>query len=954
MISFALITRNSEDTLPDTLRSIKSIADEIIVADTGSTDDTPEIARAFGAQVLSLPEDKYPDKFIQIPTEDGRTQTCLADFAWARNITFEAANEDLIAWVDSDDTIQGLEHWHDLVQTLLASNADGALLPYEYAYDPRGNVSTILWRERLVKAASNWQWVYPIHEVLNPTGKALLTYDKVRVCHQKDRRTSVLKRRNIEILKAKCDPKDPRTMFYLGLEHTHNLEYAEASKQFQAFISVGTNQEELAQAYVYLGDLFRVINQHRASIDYYQKAIMIRPNWRDAYFGLAACCCAIEDWDRCLFFTKQGRDLPEDPNTLLAFNPQHEKLGWSEWATRAYIAKGQLSQALECAVNALQQNPDYEPIRVMHRQLVRQINDRESNRALDEAIEHLLRHDQGREALQTLLLADLPGGPVSAMLRSIGNDIELWKLPGRTKTANLTYELVPDGRLNWLIQELQHFPVIAEMFIPGTGDGYLARSLAISTAIALTCTEPDLDLIRQFWGKFTVKQAEAGFGPKDNTDAVLLSGVLEHLHNPQFYANMVRGWLKENGHLFVIVPNGPKHPYGPPPSIENLRVSAFTPDRLRHYLMTDALPQHVPADGTENGYLCHHVRIGKPKCSPRSIGIYCPPALETWGPFSLDKGIGGSEEAVIYLSRELARRGHEVVVYNDWEGSDGPVSYQRRETWRRHDLCVGWRYPEIFTQRNPPASEWRWLWLHDTIDTERVYAASDRIDQILVGSHFHQMLYPKVAPMTKVIRYGVVPEDFPFVPDAERKLTKFVYTSCPTRGLESLLDAWAEMRQRIPGCELHVFYDFINVNLTLKISGDSPEMQQMAEIKHRILEKSKQPGVFWRGRVGQRVIAEEMRTSGIFCYPCKFPEIMGISAAKAEAAGCWPVYYPVAALPETIAFGTATTPERMTLDSTRTTTHVTEQDRREMSEWAKTVYSWERVADHWERLMLEG
>ena len=92
----------------------------------------------------------------------------------------------------------------------------------------------------------------------------------------------------------------------------------------------------------------------------------------------------------------------------------------------------------------------------------------------------------------------------------------------------------------------------------------------------------------------------------------------------------------------------------------------------------------------------------------------------------------------------------------------------------------------------------------------------------------------------------------------------------------------------------------------------------------------------------------------VVVHNCSFPEVLCVSAAKAQASGCWPVYYPVAALPETIAFGTATTPERMTLDSTRTTTHVTEQDRREMSEWAKTVYSWERVADHWERLLLEG
>lgn len=54
MLSVAIITRNEERNLARTLASV-AFAGEIIVVDSGSTDRTLEIARSFGAQVVSEP-----------------------------------------------------------------------------------------------------------------------------------------------------------------------------------------------------------------------------------------------------------------------------------------------------------------------------------------------------------------------------------------------------------------------------------------------------------------------------------------------------------------------------------------------------------------------------------------------------------------------------------------------------------------------------------------------------------------------------------------------------------------------------------------------------------------------------------------------------------------------------------------------------------------------------------
>lgn len=84
-ISLTMITKNEQKNLPICLESVKNLVDEIIVVDTGSTDNTKEIALTYGAKIY-----------------DFEWQN---DFAAARNFALSKSSSDWNLVLDADEKI---------------------------------------------------------------------------------------------------------------------------------------------------------------------------------------------------------------------------------------------------------------------------------------------------------------------------------------------------------------------------------------------------------------------------------------------------------------------------------------------------------------------------------------------------------------------------------------------------------------------------------------------------------------------------------------------------------------------------------------------------------------------------------------------------------------------------------------------------------------------------------
>ena len=103
-ISVCMIAKDEAGFLKRCLESIQGLADEVVVADTGSSDHTREVARAAGAKVIETPWE--------------------ADFSRARNVALESAKGAWILVLDCDEVLARRD-WDALLQTISRGRAVG-------------------------------------------------------------------------------------------------------------------------------------------------------------------------------------------------------------------------------------------------------------------------------------------------------------------------------------------------------------------------------------------------------------------------------------------------------------------------------------------------------------------------------------------------------------------------------------------------------------------------------------------------------------------------------------------------------------------------------------------------------------------------------------------------------------------------------------------------------------
>lgn len=253
-LSVCIIVKDEEAVIARCLNCAMKFADEIIVVDTGSADNTVEEAKKFTDEIYFF---EWCD-----------------DFASARNFAFSKAGKDYVMWLDADDVItdENCEKIKSLVQT---ADFDMAFLPYAAAFDGEKPTFTY-YRERIFKRAKNYKFSGAVHEAVAPEGKII--YSDAAVFHKKVKEGDPL--RNLGIYQkmiASGERLDGRAKFYYGRELLFNNMRAEGIAVLENYLKGDGWSENKAQACLDLYDAYTAEGDTKNAIDSVLKSFLYTP-----------------------------------------------------------------------------------------------------------------------------------------------------------------------------------------------------------------------------------------------------------------------------------------------------------------------------------------------------------------------------------------------------------------------------------------------------------------------------------------------------------------------------------------------------------------------------------------------------------------------------------------------------------------------------------------------------
>jgi glycosyltransferase involved in cell wall biosynthesis len=370
--------------------------------------------------------------------------------------------------------------------------------------------------------------------------------------------------------------------------------------------------------------------------------------------------------------------------------------------------------------------------------------------------------------------------------------------------------------------------------------------------------------------------------------------------------------------------------------------------------------------------LKHLMKRRKRTSSGRDLVVYCEDNGFIWHPGT--KGFGGSEEAVINLTRELTKLGWQTTVYNNCGHkpvSDAGVTYR---PWRdfdprdKQDIVIVWRWMR--------ALDWSinaeriFIDAHDIMD-DRILINQSRIKKItriIFKSQFHRSLCPNLPDQkTAIIPNGL---DFALLDgDGPKDSYLLINTSSADRSMSVLPKLFLEVKRHVPQARLQWAYGW--ELFKLYNAHDRAKLEWMYQIQEEMYDA----GIETLGHLTQAAVAKLYRRAAILAYPTDFPEIDCISARKAQACGCVPVTSDFGALAETVQFGVKVpiakeniweqgrfhfgigdiASQRLWIDAT---VHLLSSptDRSELAvkgaTWARQ-FSWPQIAARWDKILRE-
>ncbi|MBP2637371.1 MAG: glycosyl transferase family 2 [Firmicutes bacterium] len=308
-ISLCMIVRDEEKSIAKCLTSVKEIANEIIVVDTGSNDDTKKIATSFGAKVIDFDWN--------------------GSFADARNASIEAAKGDWVLFLDADEYLDIATH-EALRKAVTHGDVEGYYIPivnfFGNEQQPEQCKELLF---RLFRNRREYRFRGIIHEqVLNSilekdrNAKIDIAHD-VTIYHYGYLDSQIREKdkinRNLKILEQQIKdfPEDRYVQYQYGLDLYRAERYGESIEMLKKSLA---GLKPGGSAGMYYPKLIRLLimahyqaHRYEEAIEYVKYGVSLYPDYADLYHYGGLCSYELRDYGTGFEYFKRATALGEQP-----------------------------------------------------------------------------------------------------------------------------------------------------------------------------------------------------------------------------------------------------------------------------------------------------------------------------------------------------------------------------------------------------------------------------------------------------------------------------------------------------------------------------------------------------------------------------------------------------------------------------------------------------------------
>lgn len=255
-------------------------ADLILIADTGSTDKTVELARA------------QPKTAVH--------EICISPWRFdkARDAALALIPRDIDVCIslDLDEVLE--PGWREEIERVWEL---GKTTRLEYLFDWGQGIR---FRYQKIHARHGYHWHHPCHEYPVPDARTQEVWahtDKLLVSHYPDPTKS--RGQYLDLLKVAVteDPRCPRNAFYYARELTFYARWDEAITALNKYLAMpeATWQNERCYAMRLMGKAYAEKGQIHDSMTWLRRACAEAPNTREPWVDLAMQCYRLNLWEEC-------------------------------------------------------------------------------------------------------------------------------------------------------------------------------------------------------------------------------------------------------------------------------------------------------------------------------------------------------------------------------------------------------------------------------------------------------------------------------------------------------------------------------------------------------------------------------------------------------------------------------------------------------------------------------